>query len=352
MHAPEWASLRHILAIRLDNIGDVVLLAPALKAIKTAAPLARLTLMATPAGSQVAPLIEAVDDVIVERPVWQDISGAYPFDPARQQALIADLAQRQFEAALIFTSFRQSPYPPAYCCYLAGVPLRIGQSKEFGGQVLTHWVIPPPDTTHQRLRNLHLLNAVGIPAREAGDLIIPSDATARADRLLRGAGIRRDQPFVAIVPGASCEARRYPAERFIAVTKLLRRRGLQTVVLGAARECQGNGWDGAGPSLAGKTSVPEFAAVVQRAAAIVCNNSSALHFAEAMGRPSVCLYSGTDYEEQWRPRLAPAQLLRRDTDCAPCYRFDCPYGLPCLDIPPEEVAAAAIEAVQEGWVRA
>jgi len=153
-----------------------------------------------------------------------------------------------------------------------------------------------------------------------------------------------------VAPGASCEARRYPAARFIAVTRLLRRSGLQTLLLGTAREFEGSSWDGAGPSLAGKTDVPEFAAI-GRAAAVVCNNSSALHFAEALGRPSVCLFSGTDLEEQWRPRLAPARLLRRHTECAPCYRFDCPYGLPCLEIPPEEVAAAVIEAVREGGVR-
>jgi ADP-heptose:LPS heptosyltransferase len=68
-----------------------------------------------------------------------------------------------------------------------------------------------------------------------------------------------------------------------------------------------------------------------------------MHLADAVNRPQVVLFSGTDLESQWRPRRAPARLLRRATPCAPCYRFDCPIGLACLDIPPEEVVGHALD---------
>ena len=66
-----------------------------------------------------------------------------------------------------------------------------------------------------------------------------------------------------------------------------------------------------------------------------------MHLADAVRTPEVVLFSGTDYEEQWRPRSTAARLLRRPTPCHPCYLFECPIGLPCLDIAPEEVVAAA-----------
>jgi ADP-heptose:LPS heptosyltransferase len=62
-----------------------------------------------------------------------------------------------------------------------------------------------------------------------------------------------------------------------------------------------------------------------------------MHLADAVGTPEVVLFSGTDYEEQWRPRATAHRLLRRPTSCHPCYLFECPIGLPCLDISPEEV---------------
>jgi ADP-heptose:LPS heptosyltransferase len=59
----------------------------------------------------------------------------------------------------------------------------------------------------------------------------------------------------------------------------------------------------------------------------------------------VILYSGTDRETQWRPRYAPALVMRRSTPCAPCYRFTCPTHMECLDIPPAEVARAALSLI-------
>jgi hypothetical protein len=56
---------------------------------------------------------------------------------------IAWLRQQQCTAAIILTAPGQSPYTLGYLCYLAGIPLRLGNSQEFGGQVLTHsW---PPE---------------------------------------------------------------------------------------------------------------------------------------------------------------------------------------------------------------
>lgn len=47
----EWQNFRRILVIRLDNIGDVVMLSPALRTLHSHLPNASITLMASPAGS-------------------------------------------------------------------------------------------------------------------------------------------------------------------------------------------------------------------------------------------------------------------------------------------------------------
>src|SRR5690606_25025803 len=51
-----WLRARRLLVIRADNIGDVVMTGPALRAIRRALPEAKLTLLASPAGAQAAPL--------------------------------------------------------------------------------------------------------------------------------------------------------------------------------------------------------------------------------------------------------------------------------------------------------
>jgi ADP-heptose:LPS heptosyltransferase len=50
----DWGALKRILAVRLDNAGDVLMLGPALRAVPAASPGADLTLMESPAGARAA----------------------------------------------------------------------------------------------------------------------------------------------------------------------------------------------------------------------------------------------------------------------------------------------------------
>jgi len=349
--AASWLDARNILAVRLDNIGDVVMLGPALRAVKETSPAARLTLLATPGGATAAPLLPWVDDTLVWQPVWQDL-GQLPFDPTREVELIDMLRARHFDAALIFTSFSQSPHPPGYVCYLAGIPLRAGESKEFGGATLSTELKGTPDDLHQVERNLRLVESLGFVARDRRLTLFPSEAGRDAvPRLLAQAGIDGTRPYVLLHPGASAVARRYPAERFGEIARLLtEERGYQVLVTGVAREA---------PlvdtvlqraprarALVGGTTLGEYTALVECATTVICNNTLPMHLADAMRTPVVVTYAGTDYEEQWRPRATQATLLRRPTPCHPCYLFTCPIGQPCLDIPPAEVVAAVEQLLE------
>ncbi|MDB9526504.1 hypothetical protein PN498_10930 [Oscillatoria sp. CS-180] len=55
---------------------------------------------------------------------------------------VNQLRRNQFEAAIILTAPGYSPYTLGYLCYLAAIPIRIGSSYEFGGQVLSHCLKP------------------------------------------------------------------------------------------------------------------------------------------------------------------------------------------------------------------
>ncbi|HZC04584.1 MAG TPA: glycosyltransferase family 9 protein [Ktedonobacterales bacterium] len=344
-----WLDARELLAVRPDNIGDVIMLGPALRAVKETSPQSRITLLASPAGASAAPLLPWIDDVIVERVIWQDVGGRIAFDPAREQALVARLAQRHFDAALIFTSFSQSPHTPGYLCYLAGIPLRAGESKEFGGSALTTELHGAPDEMHQVERNLRLVESLGYVARDRTlRVFLTNDDREEARRLLRGVGVTPEAPYIVLHPGASAQARRYPTERYGAVARVLDVHGWQTIVTGVERERELlSVVERAAPSVPhimndGRLGV--YAAIIEQAALVICNDTLPMHLADALLTPEVALYAGTELESQWRPRATRSTLLRRPTPCQPCYLFTCPIGQRCLDIPPEEVVTAA-EAV-------
>jgi len=100
------------------------------------------------------------------------------------------------------------------------------------------------------------------------------------------------------------------------------------------------------------TTLAEYSALIEQATLVICNDSLPMHLADALRTPEIVLFSGTDYEAQWRPRTTTSRLLRRETVCHPCYLFECPIQLACLDIPPEEVIEEVESMLEEtGAVR-
>jgi ADP-heptose:LPS heptosyltransferase len=350
--AREWRLARRVLAVRLDNLGDVLMTGPALRSLKKGLPECRITMLASPGGARAAELLPWVDEVIEHRALWQDL-GSPPVEPRRETALVERLAGGAFDAAVIFTSFSQTPHPAGYACYLAGIPIRLGASKEFGGGVLSHELRcgPDEDGAHQVDRNLALLEPFGFDCADRTlDLRVPEPARSSLERLLAARGVHRDERLIVAAPWASCSARTYPTARLVeAAARLGDELACKVALTGPEKRRPESGpllerLAGGGIDLVGRLSFAEFAALVGRAGLLLGNNSGPMHVAEATGTPSLILYSGTDLESQWRPRHAPARLLRRPTPCHPCYLFECPLeGHPCLDIPVPEVVAAGLE---------
>src|SRR5690606_33420431 len=123
----DWDAVQRLLVMRTDNIGDVLLAGPALRALRERLPSAHVTLLASPAGSQAAPLLPWIDEVLTWRVLWQALTPPAQ-DPVAEWRLVEALRERHFDAAVILTSFRQSPWPPALVALLAGIPRRIGDS--------------------------------------------------------------------------------------------------------------------------------------------------------------------------------------------------------------------------------
>ena len=355
----DLAAARRILVVRPDNIGDVVLLTPALRALRAAAPQAWIELLASPAGAGVAAMIPELDGVLTVSPSWQQLTAPSDADGAAaavraERELLDRLTDGGYDVMLVFTSFSQSPWPVAHLGLLAGIGTRVVHSREFAGGVATHWVTPPPDDTHHVDRSLHLLEAIGVPPRgRTPTLRVPDAAYAAADELVvatlrgRASSGGPTSRFALLVPGASCASRRYPAARFAAAAAGIAASGLPVLVAGTAAEAglveevvraAGTPDVRALPA----TGLPVFTALVARAAVALVNNSGGLHLADAVGTPVVVTYAGTERLGDVAPRAVPAALLQVPTPCSPCRQLACPFHLECLDVAPERLVAAAL----------
>jgi heptosyltransferase-1 len=185
------------------------------------------------------------------------------------------------------------------------------------------------------------------------ELNIPENVENRANELLGIAGLTLNIPYIILAPGSLGGLGQYDPDHFAAVARILAAQTeQQLVVVGSATEAKtiqpllqvanenlyGNVY-----SLVEKTTLPELAAIIRQASLTIANHSVSMHFADVFGCPMVILHSETDMVSQWMPRNASARLLSRPAICAYCKPVNCPHGINCLEVRPEEVAIAALE---------
>src|ERR1700712_1941724 len=239
--APSWQRVRRLLAIRVDNLGDVLMTTPALAAAAESVPGIEITLLGNDGATALAPHLPMVHEVITAKVPWVRHEKGHAID--EDQALVARLAARRFDAAVIFTVCTQSALPAALLCRLAGIPLRLAHVRENPYELLTDWAAEPDtdiaSARHEVRRQLDLVAHVGW--RTADERLrfslLPTDG-ASVDHLLAAHGVRgAEQRLVVVHVGASAPSRRWPAERFgQAADAIARRTDARIVFTGSADE--------------------------------------------------------------------------------------------------------------------
>lgn len=339
------------LVVRADSNGDVLLAGPAVRAV---ARRADVTLLVSPAGEQAARMLPAVGEVLVRPFGWSGYEPP-PVDPADTADLVATLASLRFDAAVILTSFHQSPLPAALLLRLAGVGFVAATSEDYPGSLLdVRHRLAPDDDRHEVERSLDLVTAAGFPP-DPGD-----PGAARLDVVTAPPPPALDlpaRPFVAVHPGASVPARAPGPQHAARIVTALARAGWPVVVTGGPAE-QGltghvTALAGAGRAsdvhdLGGRTTLAELGGVLARAVCLVVGNTGPAHLAAAVGTPVVSLFAPVVSPAQWTPWGVPVVVLGDPTAaCRGTRARQCPVpGHPCLSsIDPADVVRAVTEVV-------
>jgi len=328
-----------VLLARLDSLGDLLLTGGAVRAV--AARAESVTMLVGAGRAAGARLLPGVDDVVEFAAGWVDFDPP-PISPPAVEALVAELRRGAYDTALIFTSYHQSPLPLALLLRLAGVGWVGAISEDYPGSLLDlrHRV---PDTLHEAERNLSLATAAGFPAGPDGArlAVLPflPDVTA-----LTGA-----DPYVVVHPGAAVAARRPSPATARRLVAALVAAGRTVLVTGAASEAT-LARAAAGEEardLAGRLDLPQLAAVLAGAAAVVAPNTGPAHLAAAVATPVVSLFAPVVNPRNWAPYGVPTVVL--GDQAAPCRGSRaraCPVpGHPCLDDLDASDVVAAVDTV-------
>jgi heptosyltransferase-2 len=323
MEEPPVASERpkKILVVRLSSLGDLVLMVPMMRALRAGLPSAELHLLCK---EKYAGLFEAggfLDRIVVVR------------DGGLRELvrLRSWLAMERYDVVIEAHGVIRSRLLTA--ALNAPRTIRIPKDQLKKLLLIRGKANAYREVTHQAGRYAALARPLGVEVTSDLDALPLGERARAAAAHALAAVANAGAPTVAFAPGARWPTKMWPRERFAALLTEVQRRGFGTIIAGGAEDAAGNAeiarMSPGALDLTGKLSIIESAAVLERCAVLVTNDSAPLHLAEAVGTPVVALFGPTVREFGYFPRLPASRLLERALPCRPCSRNgrrSCPYG--------------------------
>jgi lipopolysaccharide heptosyltransferase I len=341
-----------ILILKPSSLGDVVQALPVLRLLKSHLPESRIFWWLE---SSLAPLLS--DDA--------DLAGVIPFERKRWAApgywpeILASarhMRRERFDWAIDLQGLARS----GLCTWLANAQVSIGldnarEGRREGARLFYDMVAPrSPRGTHAVERYLAVLPPLGIPVHGHFQWLPDRPRVAAlVEERWQPAGSR----WVALLPGARWENKRWPVEHFqeLARRVLALAPDIRLAVLGgAADQALGSAISKAAGErcldLTGWTSLPEMVEWLRLCALVVTNDTGPMHVAAALRKPVIALFGPTDPGNTGPYGQRDKVIQSRSLPCVPCQKGHCGYEreLACLrDILPEQVARRASETLSQ-----
>lgn len=268
-----------ILIVSTNWIGDAIMSMPAVRLFRQERPEAEITVLARPLICSLWAMHPAVNRLeTMGTPV----------------STVLKLKQTHFDRAYIFPNSFRSAFVP----FMAGVPRRIGSRGHWRRLLLTETVHLPDG--HQQFEYLKILGVHGEPP--VPQLTVPEESFRSLEAKMTVAGFKfSGRPVITLLPGAARgPSKRWPVEHFVQLAKRLRDDIGAQILLGGGSDDAAVCAEMAAfigrdtTSMAGQTTIPEWAAMLKRSHCVVSNDSGGMHLATAVGTPVAVIFGITD----------------------------------------------------------
>ena len=331
--------------VRATNwVGDAVMSLPALRALRQRFPRAHISILAKP----------WVADLYRREPFCDDLIPYTPRTVADKWTAARALRPRHFDTAILL----QNAFEAAAIAYIAGIPERIGYSRDGRGFLLTRAIpVPKPGEIprHESFYYLELLRRAGIIAElpQNDSIRLEGAPTARAAGLDRFQQLGLGETVIGVSPGAAYgTAKRWLPERFAdSAIRVANEIGATVAIFGSKDErdlCQSVATSVSASivkpvkNFAGETTLAEFIDLAAACRVYLTNDSGAMHIASALGVPTVAIFGATD-DQTTGPTGPLAKVVREQVECSPCLKRECPIDHRCMTrVSAARVAEAAL----------
>ncbi len=324
------SSIRKILLIRPDHLGDLILTRPAMSALRNAFPEARIDLLAAAEWQELFEGIPEINRVIPFNHHWfrRNAGGAAQPNLARLWQDMGEMAKllraEKYDAAIDFRGDLRNILLAAR----AGIAYRAGYGITGGSFLLSHtgdysWA------RHQVFLNIDLLRCFGISVPEPELCSFPY-SNERAELFWQEPGrelAHRPHPWVVVHPAAGIPSKEWPIERYEEVMALAASaQPVQFVLIGTLGEKEKNPIKSPPGTLdlRGRTTLTDLGVLFSKADLFLGHDSGPAHLAAAQGLELLLLFSGTNDWQVWHPWTKRLKVVRRPVECSPCREQVCP----------------------------
>ena len=359
-----YPTKNRILLVNITRLGDMLQATPTIAGIKAENPGCHISVLVEKQFEEVCRVIPNIDEIIgidlnyVVRNLAREkdgINDAYEY----VTKMVEELRAKNFDYCLNMSS---SAYT-ALLLSLIGIKRNGGWTADDEGYrvIETDWARLFATSVFHQNRQYNSLNLVDVFRASADvdmhprQLLINVEPEARehCQKLIDEAGFTNTGPLIAVQAGASQGKRQWSPARFVKMINILTERHNARVVLtGAAKERSiidpiVEGCKSANVvSVAGKTSVPQLAAMLSLSDVLVTGDTGPMHISVAVGTPVVSMFLASAFGFETGPYSEGNIVLQPVLGCAPC-NPNKPCSKPeCHDtITPELVAHLAMARV-------
>ncbi len=310
-------------------IGDMVLLTPALRALKQAYPESFLTLLLRPLVVDLMKANPYVDRCIVDTKTEGQFRSL--------MKLVRNIREHDFDVSVVLhpTSFRN-----ALLSFIARIPIRIGSNYKGRGFLLTT-SCPHNTDLHEvdrYLTVLHLLNINTALTSSSNDTIQGfsqptlefwhTDAERQSiQKLLQNEGVTPNDRLIAVNLGTTWRTKQWDISNFAAVINQISgvASDFKIVLTGSTSEqefVEKLLLSESTINLVGKTDILQLGALLERCEVCLTCDSGPMHIAAAVGTPTVALFGPTD-PNRHQPYGTGHTVVEKSVSCRPCYKRTC-----------------------------
>ncbi len=292
------SSVKRILLIRIDHLGDSLLLRPAIQALRKARPGLQIHLLTTPENQPVFLADPFLDKVIPFPGHWFQKKMSFLKQISAFWAMVGNIRLENYDAAI---DFRGDVRGNALM-WAAGIPIRMGYGMTGGGWMLTHEK-NQASNKHQAELNCEMLKEwIGTELSAKNP---PVSYPANTFSRLHGKISNLRWPYAVVHMGAGNPAKEWPFECFAELMEKLIQSGMvKTIFLAGTAEEREKAPAPKQDSiidLRGLTDLQELACLLEGAAFFIGNDSGPAHLAAAQGIPVIVLASRTNDIKTWHP---------------------------------------------------